>query len=210
MRNRVLTLFLLLVGLLSPRFATGAGFAPPAPADGLTAGALVTTTLVPLPRGVHEFELVLLPDSGPAVQVTPELPAGVREVTWRVPRTLSRRFRLAVRFGGAHDERQSEPSEPFELAPLRAEELARLVAGETDRILWNTGTAVPPGLAPAGDKDQLADSDSRAREAETVSGPCLLQPSADVPRELQNCNEHDRPIVHQSFNRTPAWTPLRN
>jgi hypothetical protein len=211
MRDRALTPFLFWACLLLPASAAGAGIAPPrAPADGLKAGALVTTAVPGLPGGAREFELVLLPESGPPIQVTPELPAGVREVTWRVPRTFARRVRLAVRCGGAHDERQSPPSEPFELAPLTGAELARLVAGAADRITWDARSTPPPGWTTAGGRDVLAQADPLSREAEPVSSPDLALPAADRPCDLEDDTLHDRPLAHRTSSRQSVFTPLRN
>src|SRR5512142_1022904 len=110
MRAHALTLVLLAPLLLAARPARATGLdGPAAPAGPLAPGALVVTR-VALPAWAREFELVLLPETGAPIQVSPELPAGVREVAWRLPYTYGRTARLVVRVGGPGREAVSPPS----------------------------------------------------------------------------------------------------
>lgn len=85
--------------------AWAASFAPPLPPAGATPpGAVVVTALPELPAGAYEFELFLVPDAGAPIRVSAELPAGAREVHWRMPAVAARGARLVLRAGGEHAE----------------------------------------------------------------------------------------------------------
>jgi hypothetical protein len=73
-----------------------------------------------------------------------ELPAGAREVRWRMPAVAARRARLVLRAGGEGGEWESAPSAPFALAALPEGELSRVLQGRSEaggRVESSAGSA---------------------------------------------------------------------
>ena len=211
MFKRVLEAVLLCTCLLLPRQAAAAALCLPcAPGASPAPGSTVCTPVPPLPAGVREFELVLLPESGPAIQLSPELPAGVREVRWRMPRIAGRTARLAFRFGEPHREWQSPASEAFTLAPPSAADLLRLVTGEDARDTWAGDGAPAPGWAARGDRHVIFDGDAPARFADEPDDACLAVPARECAHELPDDTAGPLVCTPSAQPRRPRFTPLRN
>lgn len=163
---RSLGVSILLIGLLCLPLAARAGtslrVASPGP---VTGGAVVRTTVPALPAGAHEFELVLVLDDGSAMAVSPELPAGVTTVAWRVPNVSVRGARLQVRVGGERWERALASSEAF---VIRAD--AQRPLGDRFAVAWSPG---PSGAwmseRPGASFDPLASDDDALVEPDDAS-----------------------------------------
>jgi hypothetical protein len=191
--------------------ATAAAMAPPAaPAARVVPGAMVVTAVPVLPPGAREFELLLLPDSGPAIRVSPETPAGAREIRWRVPRLIAHRLRLVLRAGGENMEWESAPSAPFALAPPAAGELGRLIAGRSEAGYRIERPGAPPsGLSSAADRDEIVAASTPPRAIQAPSAPGVAQRTAALFDCLRGRLAHAAPRASRTTLRSPAFTPLR-
>jgi hypothetical protein len=185
--------------------------APVSPVGEIAPGSEMVTPVPPLPPGTTEFELLLLPEHGRAIQVCPEQRAGVREVRWRMPRVYGRTARLMWRFGGPGTEGASDPSAAFTLTPPPARELAELVGLRSDAARWGEYDVEPiAGFGPPADRTEMGAAHG-AWCAVAPDGQPALAPLADgnardafrdASQPLQPCN---RPR-----SRAPAFMPLRN
>ena len=110
--------------------------APHAPDVAVAPGAIITTTIGPLPGGVREVELYLLTDDGARlVRLSPETEARAGRITWRMPRLHGATARLALRAGGEHGEWESAPSARFAIADeaiAPGHSLIEAIAGRQD------------------------------------------------------------------------------
>jgi hypothetical protein len=207
------TLLALLALVAGSSRALAAPFAPPAPPAGVVQpGAMVVTALPPLPAGAREFELFLLPDSGTPIRVSAELPAGAREVRWRMPAVAAGHARLVLRAGGEHFELESAPSASFALARLPADELLRVLRGRSEagaRIESCAGAAAT-GLSAAANAPSLSPGSSLAYVAERSPAP-IPAPGESAVARMDAATRDARPAntLHARSN-TPAFTPLRN
>ncbi|MFN8586699.1 MAG: hypothetical protein U0704_02770 [Candidatus Eisenbacteria bacterium] len=194
------------IALLVPGSALAGALVLPAleaPASALHPGQEVVTPIPPLPAEVREFELVLVPDVGPAVQVTAECLAGVREVRWRVPRLTGTSARLVLRAGSAREEFASPPSAriAFSAAAL----------SPFDAAAWLGDAVACPAALGAHDSRELAAGGLLAHSAEepddhdTGEVPVAVHvpyTSSGVP-----VREH---VVRLTHGLQPRFTPLRN
>lgn len=207
------TLLVVLALAAFPGPAPAAPFAPPVPPAGATpAGAFVVTALPELPAGAYEFELFLVPDAGAPIQVSAELPAGAREVRWRMPAVAARGARLVLRAGGEGREWESAPSARFALAPLPAGEHARLLRGESEagERLESSAGAAGAGLRAAPRAPALSASATPACVAESSPAP-LAAPAESAQARPEARRREPRPAAsHRTRSTTPAFTPLRN
>jgi hypothetical protein len=193
--------------------ALAAPFAPPAPPAGVVRpGTVVVTRLPALPIGAEEFELFLVPDSGSPIRVSAELPAGAREVHWRMPAVAARHARLVLRAGGEHAEWESAPSAPFALAALPASELARVLRGRSEAggHVESSAGAADSGLRAAPEAPSLAPGASLACVAEP-SPPPIAAPGENgvARRDAAPCDAHPA-CTHRARSNSPAFKPLRN
>lgn len=197
----VIALALLLPGIVRAR--TLLLPALEAPASALHPGQEVVTAIPPLPAEVREFELVLVPDAGPAVQVSAECEAGAREVRWRVPRFLGTSARLVLRAGSAREEFASAPS-----ARLR---IATGIAAPFDASAWLGDSASPPPALGARDAGEFAPGGLLPHSAEEPDdGDAAEAPSAaDAPLTSFITLVRER-SVRFTHDRQPRFTPLRN
>lgn len=132
---RSFSVAILLTGLLCLTLASRAGAFPGISSPGTVTGGESVRTVVPkLPAGAREFELELVLDDGSERAVSPELPAGVTVVTWRVPNVPVRGARLRLRVGGEHWERELALSNAFD---IRAD--AHRPADERVTLAWSPG-----------------------------------------------------------------------
>jgi len=193
--------------------AGAATLAPPVPPAGLVpVGAFVVTELPPLPQGAYEFELFLVPDAGAPVRVSSELPAGAREVRWRMPAVAARSARLVLRAGGDGAEWESAPSAPFALAELPAGELGRILGGrsEAGTELESSAGAAGAGLSATPDAPSLSSSMTVGSDAESSPGP-LGAPDEDAHMKHDARMTCARPTsALRTRSNSPARTPLRN
>ncbi len=207
-----LTLCTTLALVLPCRPAVAAGLpAPAAPAGALAPGMLVRTAAPALPAGVREFELLLLPESGPVVRLSRELPVGTREVAWRVPRVAAGSVRLAWRYGGAHFEGESARSARLAIVgvSLSALEFARFVAGrDVAEVSTRTG-ALTGAFAPTESRIELLRECFEV--AEPGSAPSVLPaPPVARPADVPLCGARPCAATFLAVARTPEFTPLRN
>lgn len=212
MRTSLFILLALCATLIAPVVTHAASLPAPAPPrDGVHPGDLVVTAIPVLPAGAREFELLLLPDDGRAIAVSPELPAGVRSVTWRMPRTFSGRARLALRVGTAHDERETAPSEAFSLAPLAPADFLLLVSGRAEIRAWSSGSiALRSTLTSADSPDEWTCAAPAPQAAPPPPAPAIPLPErARAVFASESCAPPS-PSIQNTFARTLAWTPLRN
>lgn len=212
MRSHFARLVLLAALLTCPRPSGAVRLpAPPAPDQAVRAGDEVVTIVPALPAGAREFELLLVPESGAEIQVSPELPAGVHEVRWRVPRTAARSARLVLRAGGEQAEWESPASESFELVPNSAAATGGLVTVRPPTALrfeFSGGSlsGLQPGPAPL--ELGVGASDGAAVPAPTtpdVQRPAHVHAAGSRPRPLHTCS----PSTAER-SRAPAVTPRRN
>lgn len=185
--------------------------APNAPVRALAAGEEVVTPVPPLPAGIEELELLLVPERGPAVRVSRELPAGTTAIRWRVPAIASRSARLVLRAGGEAREIESAPSAAFALAPLPAAELDRARRGRSDagHALASLAGAVRPRSLRAPD-DAIAPARTLAHAVES-SAPALFLPRATTRAFAPAAGDPPAPLADPHvLARSPEFTPLRN
>jgi hypothetical protein len=193
--------------------ALAAPFAPPrAPAGVVPPGTVVVTPLPALPADANEFELFLVPDAGAPIRVSAELPAGAREVRWRMPAVAASHARLVLRAGGEHFERESAPSAPFALASLPADEFLRVLRGRSEsgaRIESFAGAAAT-GLCAAPRAPSLSPGGAPACVAEPAPPPIAAPAENVAPRlDAAACGARPASALRVRSN-TPARTPLRN
>lgn len=204
-------LALALVALAAPALAAPFA-APAAPAGPVAPGALVVTALPELPAGSYEFELFLLPEGGVPIRVSAELPAGTREVRWRMPAVAARRARLVLRAGSEDAERESAPSAAFVLAQLPEGELSRLRRGQSEagaRVQSSAGAAAS-GIAEAPGAPSLSAATTPDSDADPAPAP-LAAPGESVTGFGSARTVRARPApAHEPRSNTPARTPLRN
>jgi hypothetical protein len=202
-----------LLALLAGSAVAAPALVPPEPPAGVVApGQVVVTTLPAMPRGAEEFELLLLPESGPPVRLTPEQRVGPRTVRWRMPAVAGHRARLVLHAGDEHDEWESAPSAPFALAGLPASELPRLLRGRSEAgwpLEPGDGPA-PAGLAAAPDAPSLVPGRALASAVEPPPAPVIAPaPGASVPFDVASPFARTTVVVALLAN-TPAFRPLRN
>lgn len=180
--------------------------APGVPAAPLLAGQEVVTVIPALPAEVREFELVLVPDVGPAVQVSAECEVGAREVRWRVPRLSGTSARLVLRAGSEHDEFASVPS-----APLVLVESSSRFAPAFDASAWLGERDSRPASFGSGAASTLADGGPLAGAAEAPDdGDAAEAPACEhAPLVTITAFHRDVPALPTS-DRQPRFTPLRN
>jgi hypothetical protein len=212
MRAPLPTILALAALALPPGHAWAQAPAAPAPPVGeVRVGAEIVTLVPRLPAGTTEFELVLLPESGPAIQVSPEMRAGAIDVHWVMPRVYGRTARLALRYGGPGHESRSEPSAAFVLAAPGADEVADLIALRSGAARWPECESGPvPGFAPAADHPDLAALPARIR-AIAPEVPAILPPPASPAAGpgFQDASRETTPSGTPR-SRAPAFRPLRN
>jgi hypothetical protein len=210
------TLVLLLLAASALAFARPAGArdlpAPAAPSGPVSAGAWIETPVPRLPAGIEEFELVLLPESGPAIRVSPETRAGAASVRWRMPAVAAGHARLAWRMGGEEGEFESAPSPAFALAPLPGDELARVRSGRSEagaRVTSLAG-ARPAALEGAADDPVIVAGGATAAAVEPVP-PALARPHTDaILHARDEAPAPARPATRDDDSHRPGRVPLRN
>lgn len=184
---------------------------PEAPGIPLRPGTEVTTRIPALAPGAHEFELVLVPESGPAIAVSPELPAGVRVVRWRVPGIGAGRVRLVVRSGGAHDEWTSEPSAAFALEPLAPADDWSLRAGTSAQTAWRgTGAPLPDAMRANTGRASYAAALSAPFAAPAPETPAVVPPACVVSRACPLEPGAALEPVARPASPARIFTPMRN
>ena len=210
MRASLPALLALAALLLGPSGALAARASAPAPpAMAVHAGDAITTAIPTLPAGAREFELVLLPEGGPEIQLSAELAAGVREVTWRMPRTYATRARLVLRSGDARDEWRSEPSAEFTLAALSPNEWLRLACGGAETRAWKEcGGASAAALAGDARRDELSPGDAALQAAPSPPSPDLDTPACERVAFERDADAPEARVFAPTFQRTPAFRPL--
>lgn len=212
MRAPLPTILALAALVLGPGPARAQDPAAPAPPVGeVRAGAEIVTIVPRLPAGATEFELVLLPESGPAIQVSPELPVGSIDVCWRMPHTFGRTARLAVRWGAPGCESQTPPSAAFALASPGADDVADLIALKSDAARWPECEAASlPGFASGADPATLGQPLTFIRAIAPHASAMPTRP-ARAPGTLGFQNDDDAASPSCApRSRAPAFRPLRN
>ena len=176
MRTLPLAVLALLASFVGPLPARAVEVCAPLPPAGIVRTGDTVRTVVPhLPAGTREFELVLVREDGREIQVSPELPAGVRDVAWRMPRTAGFRARLALRIGGEGTESRSPRSAWFRLAPPAAEDVRRLAAGgEESPASFGAGTECPAGMRGASRPEAISPGAPAPVAAEAGAGTVPL------------------------------------
>ncbi len=120
---------------------------------------------------VRELEIVLSLDGGQryTMRVSPELDRARDHFTWRVPAVASAHARLSVRYGEEREERLSQPTPEFAIAP------AAPASGTAPdlRSAWVTN------LGRAMDWWDEADSAPRAGDAPSLDGAPGFERGAD-------------------------------
>ena len=211
---RLLAALLVSLALVAGAGHAGAApFAPPvSPAGVVPVGALVVTELPPLPAGAYEFELFLVPDAGAPVRVSAELPAGAREVRWRMPAVAARSARLVLRAGGDGAEWESAPSAPFALAELPVGELSRILGGrsEAGAELESSARAAGAGLSATPDEPSISPGATLGCAVESTP-PLLDAPATQAVARQDEAVRCGRPACAiRVRSNTPAFKPLRN
>jgi hypothetical protein len=213
MRTRLAILLASSAALLAsrPAAATPGIPAPAAPQFAARPGEEIVTTIPGLPAGAREFELVLLPDGGAPIQVSPETPAGVRTVRWRMPRTYAGHARLELRSGGEREEWSSEPSAPFALAPMPPAEFARLVAGAAETRAWPERVrSACAALDAASGREEVFRAGAAVRAAEPPPAPALELPSPSGKTIVAAGESRPAPPIRSNQSQAPSFRPLRN
>ena len=205
-------LFALVAALLIARGAGAASLpAPPAPTAPVPPGAVVVTAAPTLPAGVEEFELLLVPESGPAIRVSAETRAGTRAIRWRMPAVASRRARLVWRVGGEQGEWESEPSAAFELAPLPEGERDRVLQGRSEAgvaiesapgaSVARFGVSTPPPVFSCGGEP--------AGAVESTAPPLALPRAVSLRRDSRTFDAPASPGTPGARSRAPFLASLR-
>lgn len=212
MRRATTALALLAALLLAPAAGRAAALPAPAPpAGGIRAGDEVVTCVPRLPDGATEFELVLLPDQGPTIQVCPETPAGVREVRWRMPRLSVPRARLVLRAGGENVEWESPASAAFDLAARDAGLPAWLAAlNSPSAVSFDAASRSWSGLRSASTDPDLYAGGAGPRALPPPGSPALTPP-ADTRAQDTDSRPESAPVMgRRIMPRVPTTIPLRN
>jgi hypothetical protein len=209
---RPVILVLLLAGACAATPAWSAPrLAPVSPPPVANAGDWYETRLPGLPPGTDEVELVLVPDDGRAVQLSPEQQVPGGPLRWRMPHTTCRHARLVLRAGGPWGEIESEPSAAFAVRPDLPPALAELLRGRAE-LAWQFGDGAtaagpalwPPGAATYGEGGPLAATagDESSPEAGLPGRASFVLVSTDVGAPpFRAAAPHSR---------QPRFVPLRN
>ena len=187
--------------------------APVPPGAAIAPGSIVVTAVPELPAGAEEFELLLVPDAGPAVRVSPETPAGARVVRWRMPALAARSARLVWRTGGERYERESAPSAAFALAPLPAGEDARVLQGRSEAgttLGASTCADATPGMSAAGKRTTLGTGAPLPGNGEvTPVAATMRAPGASCPGSGRDHDLHAQSPGTRAGSSRVARVPLR-
>ncbi len=198
--------------LLAPSASRASVLPSPVPPAGtVRPGDEVLTRVPTLPDNATEFELVLVPDEGPVIQVCPETPAGVREVRWRVPRMAALRARLVLRAGGEGGEWESPCSEAFGIEPCDAGLPAWLSGRRSPAAVSFDGFKRSwSGLRAVPGTPELSDGRAGACAVPPPDSP-VLTPPADSPIGTADSPSEPMPSQGRSIRpRIPTTIPLRN
>ena len=209
MRSPVASVSLLAGMLLAGAALAGTIPSPEPPAMLVFPGATVVTRLPALPAGIGEVELLLLPEGGAPVRVSPERSAGVREIRWRMPLVAAPRARLVLQAGDRDAEWRSEPSAPFALGPLPASELSRLLAGRSEAGPPALEAELPrAGLDAGPARSELSLAGSTACALAAPDAPAVPEGSAAGPRRAVPRAE-PRPRLRAPRAILTPFVPLR-
>ncbi len=212
MRRALSALALLATLLLAPSPGRAAALpAPLAPASAVRSGDEVVTPVPPLPEGVTEFELVLVPDEGPTIQVCAEQRAGVREVRWRVPRLAASRAHLVLRAGGEHAEWESPRSTRFDIAPEDSDVPAWLAGLRSPSALDFDGSSRTwSGFGPAPGAPELSAAGAGPCALPPPAPPALTPPADTRAPAIDSPTDSAPPPGRTVPPRVPTTFPLRN
>jgi len=211
--RRIPTALALLAALLLAPAAGRANSvpAPAAPLDGVRVGDVVVTPVPPLPPGAHEFELLLVPETGRPVQVGPETRAGAREVRWRVPHLSARRARLVLRAGGEGAEWESPASAWFDVATVTsALPIWQSLLDSPSAVSFETMSRDDSGFAPDPATPSLSAGASRPNAMPPPGSPALTPPADAHAHEVGSRSESATARGRRIMRRAPTTIPLRN